>query len=87
MQKQRVSMLLEQLHQELADADTMDDATAAKLREAIAEIEATLEHITPTTSQPLVQRVRDAVYHLPESHPAIKNTVGRIADALAQMGI
>jgi len=87
MEKQRVSELLEQLHEELSTADALDEATAEKLREAVEEIEKALAASAPLTSQPLVQRMRDALYHLPESHPTIRNTVGRIADALAQIGI
>lgn len=87
MQKQKVSQLLEQLHAELSSAGELDEATAEKLRDAAEEIEQTLATSGPVSSQPLIQRLRDAVFHLPDSHPAIKNTVGRIADALSQIGI
>ncbi len=87
MEKQKVRELLEQLHLELSSAGELDEATADKLRATAAEIESTLAHTHHASSQPLVQRLRDAVYHLPDSHPAVKNTVGRIADALSQIGI
>jgi hypothetical protein len=87
MEKQRIAELLAELHAELTTAGELDEATAEKLREAAAEIETVVEGSYPNSSQPLVQRLRDAVYHLPDSHPTIKNTVGRIADALSQIGI
>jgi len=87
MEKQRVSRLLEQLHEELSTADALDEGTVEKLREAVEEIEAALANSASMISPPLVQRMRDALYHLPDSHPAVKNTVGRIADALSQIGI
>ncbi|MGV3485868.1 MAG: DUF4404 family protein [Planctomycetaceae bacterium] len=87
MQKQKVSQLLEQLHAELSSAGELDEVTAEKLRSAAEEIETTLAGSGHIHSQPLIQRLRDSVFHLPDSHPAIKNTVGRIADALAQIGI
>lgn len=87
MEKQRVSQLLAQLHEELSTADALDEGTAEKLREAVEEIEIALAHSAPLSSQPLVQRVRETLYHLPESHPNVRDTVGRIADALAQIGI
>jgi len=87
MEKQRVELLLKQLHEELSTAGPLDEATAEKLRSTVDEIEETLEQSDLGKSQALVQRIREAIYHLPESHPAIKSTVGRIADALSQMGI
>lgn len=87
MEKQKIRDLLEQLHIELSSAGELDEATAEKLRSAATEIESALAGTNHETSQPLVQRLRDAVYHLPESHPGVQNTVGRIADALSQMGI
>lgn len=87
MEKQRVLELLAQLHTELTSAGELDEATAQKLREAADEIETVVDGTHVPTSPPLVQRLREAVYHLPDSHPTVKNAVGRIADALSQMGI
>jgi Domain of unknown function (DUF4404) len=87
MEKQKVRELLEQLHLELSSAGELDEGTAELLRTSVAEIETTLASTHQVMSQPLVQRLRDAVYHLPDSHPVVKNTVGQIADALSQMGI
>lgn len=87
MEKQRISQLLDELHAELSTAGELDVATAEKLRAAAAEIEAVVQETHFTDSQPLVQRLREAIYHLPDSHPTIKNAVGRIADALSQIGI
>jgi hypothetical protein len=87
MEKEKVRSLLEQLHEELLTAGELDEATAEELRNAAQEIEMKLAAADRATAQPLVQRLRDAVYSLPDSHPAVKNTVGRIADALSQIGI
>ncbi len=87
MPKQKVLDLLEQLHTELAGADELDADTAERLRTSIVEIEEVLDNSPHVETLPLVQRLREAVYHLPDSHPLLKNTVGRVADALSQIGI
>lgn len=87
MEKQKVALLLDQLHAELSSAGELDDVIAEKLRSAMDEIRRTLAEGNQATSQSMVQRLSEAVYHLPDSHPAIKDTVGRVADALSQMGI
>ncbi len=87
MNRQRVAILLEELHEELATADSVDATLAAQLREAVDDIQATLAENEPTDTLPLVQRLRESVYHLPENHPALRNMIGRVADALSQIGI
>ncbi len=87
MQKQKVVELLEQLHIELSAQSELDEEMVSKLRQAVEEIETTLSQPHASGSQSLVQRLQEAVYHLPDSHPVLKNTVGRIADALSQIGI
>jgi len=87
MDKVRLGQLIDQLELELSSAGELDDMTAARLREAMQEMENALDRDQRIESQPLVQRMREALYHLPENHPAIKNTIGRIADALAGIGI
>ncbi len=87
MEKQKVALLLDQLHAELSSAGELDDTIAEKLRSAMDDIKKTLNEESQATSQSMVQRLSDAVYHLPDSHPAIKDAVGRVADALSQIGI
>lgn len=87
MNRQRVAILLEELHEELATANSVDTVLAAQLRDAVDDIQATLAENEPTDTVPLVQRLRESVYHLPENHPALKSMIGRVADALSQIGI
>jgi hypothetical protein len=87
MEKQRITELLAELHTELSSAGELDEATAERLRAAADEIEAVIEGSHANGAQPLVQRLRDAVYDLTDSHPTVKNAVGRVADALSQIGI
>jgi len=87
MENQKVASLLDQLHDELASAGELDDAIAEKLRSAMDDIRKTLSDGNHAESQSMVQRLTDAVFHLPDNHPAIKDTVGRVADALSQIGI
>jgi len=87
MEKQKIASLLDQLHEELSSAGELDDVIAAKLRGSMEEIRKTLSEGNHPASSSMIQRLTDAVYHLPDSHPAIKDTVGRVADALSQIGI
>ncbi len=87
MNRQRVAVLLEELHEELASAKTVDQSLAEQLRDTVDEIQEVLADSEPADALPLVQRLRESVYHLPDNHPGLKNMIGRVADALSQIGI
>lgn len=98
MSKQRLAELLQQLREELTEADDIDAEVDAWLRTASREIEDVLARdateadtkppdIEPKRARGLIAQFREAADRFEDSHPALTNTVGRIADALAQLGI
>jgi len=95
--KEKIAELLQQLHAELAEADDLDAEISAQLRATSTEIRDALEREEPgelATSNSIeeepstvIDQLRDAAERFEDSHPTLTNTVGRIADALAQLGI
>jgi hypothetical protein len=92
MSKQRLADLLHKLQVELSNTDDLDGELSAQLRATTIEIRQALERddtAEPSEgdSQGMVAQLRQAATRFEDSHPALTNTVGRIADALAQLGI
>lgn len=92
MSKQRLVDLLHQLQVELSNTDDLDGELSEQLRATTMEIRQALERddtaeASESDSQGMVAQLRQAATRFEDSHPALTNTVGRIADALAQLGI
>lgn len=92
MSKEKLADLLRQLHDELAKADDLDEQLNEQLRAATEEIDEVLER-DELAEQPvekphgLIEQLRQAADRFEDSHPTLTNTVGRVADALSQLGI
>ena len=92
MSKERLADLLHQLQVELSSTEDLDEELSEQLRATTAEIRQALdreaaEAASDDSSQSLISQLRQAATRFEDSHPALTNTVGRIADALAQLGI
>ncbi len=92
MSKERLADLLHQLQVELSSTEDLDQELSEQLRTTTAEIRQALdreqpETTTDETSEGMIAQLRQAATRFEDSHPALTNTVGRIADALAQLGI
>lgn len=92
MSKERLADLLHQLQAELSDTNDLDADLSEQLRATTVEIRQVLEReeadvASEDSSQSLISQLRQAATRFEDSHPALTNTVGRIADALAQLGI
>jgi ABC-type transporter Mla subunit MlaD len=92
MNKDKIAQLLNQLQEELGDADGLDPALSERLRSATAAIHEALDRdpaVADEQEQPhgMIEQLRDAATQFEDSHPTLTNTVGRIADALSQLGI
>jgi hypothetical protein len=82
----RLQTTLDDLHNQLADADALDDESRLRLAGALREIQAVLnKRANPNDS--LVPRLREAASHFEGSHPALATTIGSLIDSLAQAGI
>ena len=89
MREQDLRELLERLHTELQGADTIDDRSRELLRSVVGDIEDLLErkHERATPPESIVERLREAVRDFEKTHPTLTDTIGRVADALAGIGI
>lgn len=86
MSESHLKELLAELHQELDAADDLSEEQAADLRTAIDDIHAALRR-KGKESGSLAESFRNAADRLEDSHPRLTHAVGRVADALAQIGI
>ncbi|MCS7468408.1 DUF4404 family protein [Stieleria sp. ICT_E10.1] len=77
---------LRQLHTALESIETLEPDEAERLRRAVTEISSTLDE-QEVDSATLAKRLQEQTDAFQESHPVLTQTVGRIADMLAQMGI
>jgi ElaB/YqjD/DUF883 family membrane-anchored ribosome-binding protein len=84
--RQTLEETLQQLHSLLTNAADLDQSQREKLRQMVDEIRQTLDD-ADTDSVGLGTRLVNAASQFEHSHPTITNTIGRIADMLAQMGI
>ena len=90
MSNSRASLneIIDELREALEDPGDLDEALRAELRGAAEEI---LEALDPDHerefSDSLKKRLTDSLERFEKSHPKITETVGRLADALSDMGI
>lgn len=84
--RQTLDETLSELHQQLASAQDLDEAQRIKLRQALEEIQRTLDN-SQISSASLATQLKQAVAQFENSHPQLTNSIGRIADLLSQMGI
>jgi len=77
---------LSELHEQLESADNLGAEQTAMLRSTLAEIQQKLKanrHEVKSLSAQLMESVEQ----IQGSHPVLTNTIARVADLLAQMGI
>ncbi len=84
--RESLTETLQALHQQLAQEQSLDAQQLALLRQAVAEIEETLDR-SDVDSHGLAKKMQDDSLSFTESHPMLAQTIGRITDLLAQMGI
>ena len=100
---QQLRQTLDDLHQELADADHLDPQMTAQLQSTLAEIQAKLAQQSATLAAPpeerndeptdldedpsLIDRVHEVEQYFESTHPTLAGTLKRLVDILATMGI
>jgi len=77
---------LSRLHEQIAGHD-LDEQERVLLRDALQELEATLEGAPSEEGSSLADRLSELAQEFEESHPTLAATVGRVVDALANLGI
>jgi len=89
MTEEKLSKLLEQLHQELDSTDALDEKGEELLRALNADIEELLERSEggQVDDDSLLERWQDAVDHFEVTHPTLTSTLSNIMTALNNAGI
>jgi uncharacterized protein DUF4404 len=80
---------LNRLQAQVDELRKRDPAVAEHLQATLAEAKAVLggEPTQPAQHRSLIERLSDAVLTYEASHPALAGNLGRIIDALSQIGI
>lgn len=80
--------IIDELHEALETPDDLDEKLRAELRSAAEEI---LEALDPDhereLSRSLGDRLTNAIERIEKDYPRLTEIIGRVADALSDMGI
>jgi hypothetical protein len=90
MEKQQLLATLERLHGELSATEQVDSETLELLEKVTADIERLLKksgRATAAEVEPVSSGLRDLVLKFEADHPQLSANIGKVADALAAMGI
>ncbi len=88
MEQQKLRELLETLHKELEQVDSVDKNTVAvltNLREDISKLVSD-DVGAMHENESLMQRMSEAVDHVEAGHPKLSMTIQHVLDSLANMG-
>jgi hypothetical protein len=88
MAEKNITQLLEQLHQELAQTEAVDD----KGRELLKTLDADIQHLLGRPSgvgadDSMLERLQDTIDHFEESHPALTTVLSNLVTVLNNAGI
>lgn len=90
MEKQRLLQTLEELRKEVEKAQSVDPETLALLETAMGRLQRELDkhgEKQPEKIEPAAGSLKDALLKFESEHPNLSVAVGKVADALAAMGI
>lgn len=78
---------LARLHQELRDAQEIDEGLRAELRQALDEISEKIERPEGQGEEPLGEQLEDLAFRFESSHPVLAEMLGQVIRTLSRMGI
>ncbi len=78
---------LETLHAELNSAESVDEATRAKLVALAEDIKRLSEQKTADGVEPLTEQVQDLLLKFETDHPQLTTALNQVSAALANLGI
>jgi hypothetical protein len=90
MDKQRLLETLEALRAELSQAEGVDPETLAALEQLTDDLHRKAEgqqRLSPREVEPATSGLKDLLLKFEADHPQLAVAVGRVADALAAIGI
>ena len=83
----RLRETLEALERELERTRELDAASREQLERVVEEAREVLERTGGDEGGSLLHRLREATRDFEEEHPALAETIGRVAAALSNLGI
>jgi len=89
MDKQELRKLLDQLHSEIENAESIEDSDREQLRHLAADIGDLLprsQHGTKIQA-PLLERMEDSISYLEVTHPTLTQTLSQMLETLSNAGI
>lgn len=88
MAQEQLKELLKKLHDELSKTETLDDDAKTLLGTVVDDIEA-VAGSDNAADEPhgLIDRLKEATQDFEEDHPELTQSIGRVIDALARLGI
>jgi hypothetical protein len=90
MDKQRLLQTIEELRAEVAQTESVDPETLALLENAMRDLQRELDKRggkSTAAIEPASSGLKDALLKFESEHPKLSVAVGKVADALAAMGI
>jgi hypothetical protein len=85
--KRSLPGILDELHAALDEAPEIGEEGRAALQRAASEIEQALKAAPGDAPASLRDQLNEAVGRFEQSHPKLTSIVGRIADALSELGV
>jgi Domain of unknown function (DUF4404) len=88
MEQQKLRELLDTLHHELEQVESIDETTEVVLSNLRADMQRLLAEKAGTLheDESLVERMNEALDHFETDHPKLSLTIQHILDSLAKMG-
>lgn len=90
MESQKLRKMLEQLHSELKETETVDESGSELLHILMNDIKNILNKSVEEQSKQrssLINQLKQAILYFEESHPTLALTMKKVIDTLSNMGI
>ncbi|MGA1864346.1 MAG: DUF4404 family protein [bacterium] len=90
MESQKLRKMLEQLHSELKETETVDESGSELLHILMDDIKNILDKSVDEQSgqrSSLINQLKQAILYFEESHPTLALTMKKVIDTLSNMGI
>lgn len=90
MDKQELRKLLDQLHSEIENAESIEDSDREQLRHLAGDIGDLLARSSSRTVKaqgPLLERMEDSISYLEVTHPTLTQTLSKMLETLSNAGI